>query len=138
MILIDTSVLIDYLKGIETPEAKAIDGIIDRKIPFGICCYVYQEILQGARDQKEYEKLKVYLETLPFYELNDGLRSFEKAALINMKCRKAGYQIRSTIDLLIAEIAIENRLYLLHRDNDYSNIAKTTKELKVYNTKDFV
>ena len=138
MILVDTSVLIDYLKGIDNQEAKAIDKIIDRKIPYGICSYVYQEILQGAKDQKEYDKLKKYLKTMQFYDLKYGTESFEKAAIINIKCRKVGISIRSTIDLIIAEIAIENGLYLLHRDNDYTNIAKTIKELKVYNTKDFV
>jgi predicted nucleic acid-binding protein len=138
MILVDTSVLIDYLKGIDNQETKAIDKIIDRKIPFGICSYVYQEILQGSRDQKEFAKLKEYLETFSFYELKYGLQSFERAAQINLRCRKVGIAIRSTIDLLIAEIAIENGLYLLHRDNDYSNIAKNTKDLKLYNTKDFV
>ena len=59
MILIDTSVLIDYVKGMENPETKAIDSIIDGKISFGICCYVYQEVLQGARDQKEFDKLQL-------------------------------------------------------------------------------
>jgi predicted nucleic acid-binding protein len=138
MILLDTSVLIDYLKGIDNPETRAIDRILERRIPFGICPYVYQEILQGARDTKEFEKLKLYLETLNFYDLQYGLESFEKASLINLKCKKAGLAIRSTIDLLIAEIAIENGLYLLHRDNDFSSIVKVIKELKVYNTKDFV
>jgi len=138
MILIDTSVLIDYLKGIENSETKSVDRIIERKIPFGICHYVYQEILQGARDQREFEKLKDYLGTMTFYDLQNGIESFENASLINIKCRKAGLAIRSTIDLLIAEIAIENGLYLLHRDNDFSSISKVIKELKVYNSKDFV
>jgi predicted nucleic acid-binding protein len=137
MIIIDTSVLIDFLKGIDNQETKSIDRIIERQIPYGICSYIYQEILQGSKDLREFEKLKQYLESLPFYELKYGKASFEKAAIINMKCRKAGIAIRSTIDLLIAEIAIENGLYLLHRDNDYINIAKHNKELKLYNTKEF-
>jgi predicted nucleic acid-binding protein len=49
-----------------------------------------------------------------------------------MNCRKKGITIRSTIDLIIAEIAIENDLYLFHNDNDFTNISKVYKNLKIY------
>jgi len=49
-----------------------------------------------------------------------------------IKCRKKGITIRSTLDLIIAEIAIENDLYLLHDDIDFANIAKAVKNLKIY------
>jgi len=49
-----------------------------------------------------------------------------------MNCREKGVTVRSTVDLLIAEIAIENDLYLFHNDNDYTNIAKVYKNLKIY------
>ena len=137
MILIDTSVLIDYLKGIENPYVNAVDRIIEKNIPYGICMYIYLEILQGARDNREFEKLKDYLESLPFYELRHGNESYERAAIIHMKCRKNGIAVRSTIDLLIAEIAIENKLYLLHKDNDFDNIAKYHKELRTYDIGNF-
>ena len=137
MILIDTSVLIDYLKDVDNEYVKALDTIIEKELPYGICEYVYLELLQGSKDQKGFEKLKEYLESLPFYGLKLGKESFERAALINMKCRKNGIAIRSTIDLLIAEIAIENKLYLLHKDNDFTNIAKFHKDLKIYDIKNF-
>lgn len=132
MILLDTSVLIDYLKGIDNPESAALDRIIDKGIPFGICAFVFQETLQGAWDLSEYERLREYLGSLVFHELRNGIGSYEKAALINVKCRKAGLAVRSTIDLLIAEIAIENGLELLHRDNDFRNIADVVEELKLF------
>ena len=71
------------------------------------------ELLQGARDKSEYNILEEYLNTLPFYELQYGKQSYENAALMNIKCRENGITIRSTIDLIIAEIAIENNLYIL-------------------------
>ena len=132
MVLVDTSVLIDYLKGTDTDGTRCFDKIIDDKMPYGINDYVYQEILQGARTEAEFEKLKDYFETIPFYYLQFGKESFERAALLNYKCRKRGITIRSKIDLLIAEIAIENDLYLLHSDSDYDNIAKASKVLKIY------
>ena len=137
MILVDTSVLIDYLKNIDNAYTKAIDRVIDKNIPYGICEYVYLETLQGSKDQKGFDKLKDYLGSLPFYELKLGKESFERAALINMKCRKNGIAIRSTIDLLIAEISIENKLYLLHKDSDFDNIAKYHKDLKIYDIRNF-
>jgi predicted nucleic acid-binding protein len=73
-----------------------------------------------------------YLNTLPFYELQYGKQSYENAALMNIKCRENGITIRSTIDLIIAEIAIENNLYILHDDSDFTYMAKVIKELKIY------
>ena len=75
---------------------------------------------------------KEYLSTLPFYELLRGKESFEDAAYMYMNCRKHRITVRSTIDLLIAQIAIENNLFLFHNDNDYTNISKLYKNLKIY------
>ena len=47
-------------------------------------------------------------------------------------CRRKGITIRSTVDLLISQIAIENNLYLLHDDTDYTRIAEVNKKLKFY------
>jgi predicted nucleic acid-binding protein len=49
-----------------------------------------------------------------------------------MKCREHGITIRSTIDLIIAETALKNDLYILHNDKDYTNMAKIITELKIY------
>jgi predicted nucleic acid-binding protein len=132
MILVDTSVLIGYFKGSNASIYERMSYIADNEIPYGICHYVYQELLQGAANNREYELLKEYLNTLPFYSLRFEKESFENAALMYINCRKKGITVRSTIDLLIAEIAIENNLYLFHNDNDYTNIAKICKNLKIY------
>ncbi|MDR0321197.1 MAG: PIN domain nuclease [Treponema sp.] len=132
MILVDTSVLIGYFKKSRGVPYKKMDYIIDNEIPYGICHYVYQELLQGAANKQEYELLKKYLSALPFYDLKHGKESFENAALMYLNCRKRGFTLRSTIDLIIAEIAIENDLYLLHDDNDYVNIARIYTNLRMY------
>src|SRR5208282_1422849 len=128
MILVDTSVLISFLKGQDNESCKRLDYIIENQIPFGINRYVYQEILQGSRDKKEFEELKEYLGSMRFYELKYGKESYEKAAYMYFLCRKSGLTIRSTIDLLIAETAIENEISLLEDDNDYVQISKVIKE----------
>jgi len=132
MILADTSVLFGYFKGAKGIPYDKMDYIVDNDIPYGICNYVYQELLQGAGGEQEYQLLKEYLSTLPFYDLKYGKQSFENAALMYINCRKKGIKIRSTLDLIIAEIAIENKLHILHDDNDYINIAKVYKNLKLY------
>ena len=132
MILVDTSVLVDYFKGLKGTACDKMNFIIDNDIPYGICNYVYQELLQGSRNGQEYELLKEYLCTLPFFDLRYGKQSFENAALLYVDCRKKGITIRSTIDLLIAEIAIENNLYLLHNDADFTKILKAVGKLRIY------
>ena len=132
MILVDTSVFIGYLKKQTGIPYKKMDYIIDNDIPFGICNYIYQELLQGTRNEKEYKLLKEYLNTIPFYDLRYGKQSFENAALTYSNCRKNGMTIRSTLDMIIAEIAIENNLYLLHDDADFTRISRVNKKLMIY------
>jgi len=131
MILIDTSVLIGYFKGIKGEPYDMVDVLVDQNIPIGICNQVYQEILQGAKDGKEFSLLKETLNTMDFYDLRFGKKSYENAAMMYFMCRKAGITPRSTIDLIIAQIAIENNLLLLHNDNDFVNIAKIITDLKL-------
>ena len=131
MILIDTSVLIGYLKGFEGEPYNKVDMLLDLNIPVGICNQVYQEILQGAKDEKEFATLKDYLNTLDFYDLRYGKKSYENAARMYFKCRKAGVTPRSTVDLIIAQTAIDNHLLLLHHDRDFVQIAKIIPDLKL-------
>ena len=131
MILVDTSVIIGYLQGKSGVPYNHLEAIIEHNIPFGICNYVYQELLQGTKTEKEFKELKAYLDDLAFYDLRNGRKSYEEAAMLYAKCRKSGVTVRSTIDVIIAQIAIENQLHLLHDDKDYVNMAEVIKELKV-------
>jgi hypothetical protein len=70
MIRVDTSVLIDYLIGIQNRAVAAFDKILESGTPYGINEFIYLEVLQGARTAKEYQKLQEYFETIPFYPLN--------------------------------------------------------------------
>ncbi len=130
--MVDTSVLIGYLKGAENKAVLAFDKMLESSMPYGINDLIYLEVLQGARDAREYEKLQTYFETMPFYYLNHGKESYERAAHLNFVCRRSGVTVRSTIDLLIAQTAIENNLFLLHNDSDFTNMAKAVPELKIF------
>jgi predicted nucleic acid-binding protein len=126
MILVDTSVLIDFLKGKKDKSSQRLKEVLQQGIPFGINSFVYQEVLQGARSEKEYKLLSKYLETQRFYHPKDPIESFAKAARIYFDCRKKGVTIRSTIDT-----AIEHDLFLLHNDGDFDAMA-TVIPLKIY------
>jgi predicted nucleic acid-binding protein len=132
MILVDTSVLVGYFKGSSGVPYETFDTIIEHNIPFGISNLIYQELLQGSRTEHEFNQLKEYLQTITFYDVQHGTQSYEEAAFKYFSCRKAGITIRSSIDVIIAQIAIENNLYLLHNDNDFLHISKVMKELKMY------
>jgi predicted nucleic acid-binding protein len=132
LILVDTSVMIDYLTGNENDAMYKFQYILDNNIPFGINPFIYQEVLQGVRTEKDFNKVKKYLDTQRFYSLKDEKESFASAAKIYFRCRKKGITVNSTIDCLIAQTTIENNLYLLHNDSDFDNIAKVA-DLKVFN-----
>ncbi len=131
MVLVDTSVIINYIKNVDDKYSYALQLIMDNHVPFGINSFIYQEILQGAKSEKEFEILKSYFSDFHFYELKDK-SSFEKSALMNVLCRKKGITIRSTIDLLIAQTAIDNNLLLLTNDRDYENMAGVISELQLF------
>jgi predicted nucleic acid-binding protein len=131
MILVDTSVLIDFFKGTKNEASQKLRTVLQRGIPFGITSCIFQEVLQGAASEKEYSILDSYLRTQRFYHLKDPVDSFARAARIYMNCRKKGITVRSTIDCLIVETALEHDLFLLHNDSDYTAIARVVP-MKVY------
>jgi len=131
LILVDTSVLIDFLKGKENYKTKLFDTVLKKKLPYGIAAYTFQEILQGARNESEYEKLKEYLSTQTIYFLPEKRAIYEEAAQAYFNLRRQGLTIRSTIDILIALVAVKNDLLLLHNDRDFDDIAMKFKELKI-------
>ncbi len=131
MILVDTSVLIDFLKGEDSPAARKFAEIIDREIPFGLCPLVLMEVLQGAATEEDFRLLREYLQSQAFYDLRDGRESVVRAARISFELRRKGMAVGSPIDLLIAQTAIDNGLYLLHSDSDFDRI-KQVSQLKVW------
>lgn len=131
MVLVDTSVLIDFFKGNNNPSVNKFNDIISQNIPFGITPFTYLELLQGSKNEKEFKLLEEYLSTQTFYHLKDFIRSYSEAAKIRVKCNKKGVTINSTIDFLIVQTAIENNLFLLHNDKDFDTINKVVN-LKIY------
>lgn len=117
MILVDTSVWIDYLNGAPGRHTDALDAAIVEGTVF-MGDLIFLEILQGIRDDKEYRATKKSLMTL------DQLEMFGKG--MPAKCaenyrglRKKGITIRKTTDVIIATFCIEQRMPLLFTDRDF-------------------
>lgn len=132
MILVDTSVLIDIFKGVSNGPANHMREVLTHDIPFGITSIIYQEVLQGAKSEKEFSLLRDYLSCQRFFHPRDTVKTNEDAARIYFRCRKKGLTIRSTIVCLIAQIALEQDLLLLHNDKDFNAMAPIIK-LRLYN-----
>ncbi len=131
MTLVDTSVWIDYFNGIQTVGVAKLSQVLDEEQPCGLSSVIYQEILQGADSEASFARFSRYLSSQIFFHPAHPLKSFADAAQIFLRCRRAGYTIRSTIDCLIAQIAIENDLWLLHCDKDFDYIAKVFPQLRI-------
>lgn len=132
MVLVDTSVIIDYLRNVENRPVVMLQYILDNNIPFGINSFIFLEVLQGAKSEKDFEKTKRYLGTQKFYGLKDPIESYAGAARIYFACRRKGITVRSSVDCLVAQTAIENNLFLLHNDSDFDRIAAVAG-LKFFN-----
>ena len=117
MILADTSIWIDYFNGMDSQETDLLDSALnDGTIAMGDL--IFLEILQGFRDDKEFNRAKRTLATLDQYELF-GAHMVDKCAYNYRFLRKKGITIRKTIDLIIATFCLENKIQLLFSDKDY-------------------
>ncbi len=131
MILLDSTVLIDYLNGNNTRQVVILDSILGKEMVV-IGDYVLTEVLQGFRSDKEFQKAKTTLLAFPCYDI--GGREIAIQSAENYRyLRKKGITVRKTIDVMIATFCIENNFTLLHNDRDFAPFEKYLN-LKVYIT----
>ncbi len=130
MYLVDTSVWIDYLLGREAAHVRFLDQLLDNPLAVGIADVIYMEILQGARDQEAFDRMRSYFGGQRFYRFSDPELSHATAAQIYCDCRRQGITVRSTLDCLIAQCALEHGLILLHHDRDFRNMGAALPALQ--------
>ena len=117
MIMVDTSVWIDYFNGKVSPETNSLDNVLtEGNVVIGDL--ILLEILQGLRTDKDYNLAKQNLKNLDQYELF-GKQMVEKCATNYRSLRKKGITIRKTADVIIATFCIENNMPLLFSDRDF-------------------
>jgi len=133
-VIVDTSVWIDsFNPKIKTPEKEKLIKIIQNDAPIYLCPVIYQEILQGIKDDNSFKKIKYILQQYEMIEI-DILYVTDYAIDLYRHLRKKGTTIRKSIDCLIASYAIISDIPLLHNDKDFTQIAGESK-LKIYNIK---
>lgn len=128
MILVDTSVWIDWLRQGTRPATRALDRLIDED-DIVLVPVVVQELLQGARGAAQLAELRTHFEALPM--LGFSLRTYADAGALYARCRWAGITPRSPHDCLIAQTAIEHDVPLLHDDRDFASIAGMAPGLRL-------
>ena len=117
MVIVDTTVWIDYWDGTSTPEAEWLDAELDRQ-RLGVTDIIVCELLQGVRD--EAEVTAVERELTKFEVFTTGGLDLAKAAAQNYRVlRGRGHTVRKTIDCLIATFCLRDRHSLLHSDRDF-------------------
>ena len=117
MILVDSSVWIDYFRSADTPQVALLDSYFGRS-SLAVGDLIAAEVLQGVRDQKEFKWVKKTLDAFEHVDLA-GYDLAVKASENYRSLRAIGVTIRKTIDTLIATRCIEDRLTLLHADRDF-------------------
>ncbi len=135
MYLVDTSVWVDFLRGDETPQVRALNNLLSGQEIVGTAPMILQEILQGADSAERFGTWIKYFSDLFCYVPRDPVKSYIAAARLYQECRKAGKTPRSSNDCLIAQIAIEHGLALVHNDRDFNAIASVVEELGLYPAK---
>lgn len=121
MILVDTSVWIDFLNGANSKERHILHRLIEDEEDISLTEIILTEILQGIKDNENFKRLKDYLLEFPIHKPK-GTETYLKAAGIYRDCRKKGKTVRKTVDCIIAAICLENGLALFHKDNDFDII----------------
>lgn len=123
MILIDSSVWIDYFNGIQTSQTDWLDSSLGN-IPIVIGDLILTEVLQGFQNDKDFKIARDLLLGIPFMIM--GGRELALESAMNYRfLRRKGVTVRKTIDIIIGTFCIHNQLPLLHCDRDFDPMVKS-------------
>ena len=126
MLLLDTSAWIEIFRKparLDLEELGGLDEVVT-------CLPVVQEVLQGFRDERAFRVGRDAMLALPMVESPLSQRCFEEAVDLFRAARRAGLTVRSSVDCLIAACALHHGLTVLHRDRDYSALARVSNLLE--------
>ncbi len=125
MILVDSSAWVEYLRRTGSPVHLRVRAALEEKIELASTDVVLMEVLAGARDDGDRDRLRrlLYGRTLLAVE---GPLDYEQAAELYRACRRHGETPRKLTDCLIAAVAIRHQAQVLHADADFDVIARHT------------
>ena len=117
MVIVDTSVWIDYLGGITNQHTSWLDRQLTRQ-RLGLTDLIFCEVLQGIRDHAAFTRVRRDLSNFRIF--TTGGKDLAGAAAQNYRSlRQSGHTVRKTIDCLIATFCLQAGHSLLHRDHDF-------------------
>ena len=122
MILVDSSVWIDFFNGVITPESDYLDSILGKEIIL-VGDIILVEVLRGFRSEKDFNTASKLMDEFPYRNML-GKEIALQSAKNYRYLRKNGISIRKTIDLVIATFCIENNIQLLYTDKDFNPLVK--------------
>ena len=117
MILVDSSVFIDYFNGKNNWHTDELNSLLGNELVI-IGDYILAEVLQGFRNDKDYKIAKEIMQSFPCFNICNEELAIKSADNFRYLRRK-GITIRKTVDLIIGTFCIENDIELLHNDRDY-------------------
>ena len=119
-VLVDSTVWIDFFKNRPSPKTVLLEQLILNREDICICGFILTEVLQGIRDEKQYVTTKLQFSQLLYLE--EDRSTFELGATLYRELRKRGITLRNSIDCLIAGLVLQQSVYFLESDRDYSFI----------------
>ena len=122
MVLVDTTVWIDFFSARSYPHVKALENLILNREDICLCGIILTEILQGIRKDSEFNRTRDLLANLIFLSMPYSI--FLRSAEIYRNLRRKGITIRKPMDCIIASVALEHDIPLLHNDKDFIPIEK--------------
>jgi hypothetical protein len=122
MILVDSSVWIDFFRAAGTPQVELLDKLLGR-VPLAVGDLIAAEVLQGIRDAREFKRVKALFSEFEQVDIA-GYALAVKASEHYRTLRAKGIIVRKTIGTLIATRCIVDGLTLLHADQDFEPFVK--------------
>jgi predicted nucleic acid-binding protein len=130
-VLVDTTIWVDFFREKErTKQADILQRLIEEENSICICPIIYQEVLQGIRDDRTFTEIKSILQNVTMLK-TPIMTDADHAIDLYRSLRKEGITIRKPYDCLIASYAMLEDIYLLHNDADFRQMENKSK-LKVY------
>jgi hypothetical protein len=117
VILVDSSVWIDYFRGTATPQTDRLDELLGA-VPLAVGDLILTEVLQGFASDRQFNEARRLMNALELVNLG-GLDVAIEAARNYRRLRELGVTVRKTIDTVIATRCIVNGMQLLHSDRDF-------------------
>ena len=121
--IVDTSVWIDFLNGHPSPQADVLAQAIEQGDTINLPGLVFTEILLGLKNEAHAHRAESLLDAFDWVE-GPTRSDHIAAAKLYRHCRAKGITVRSTIDCLIAQLCIRDKLPLLAKDRDFTQMAK--------------